>query len=394
MRYRVIDPLELCSSKRLHQNGVHITDFLDSSNFREFLESYQASLIMLMEKYSIPYHTQKILIQQYSKPSLFIQTIGMGTQLTYHWPHSEFKSIIFNDGLLVTQDRYWLPFYPFVAFNESELGGNLSVRINPSFKDSAKISDISPSPLYCVSHNNHFGHFVFDDLPRLYLDLVLFKTHIEEAYIASELSTGIHDLLGLITIKKKWHFEGTTSQNSLVSSSRCLASYITNKVVNIYILRRILSQKQAGLKISSRSVKIFLRRGNLNYNSRIANIKQIKEYLEENGVIVLDPSEIKPLDMIKKMSEATLVFAESGTTSLIASMFTQSKCRVVTFVPDILLYETSHAMLLSGLPYHLFDPRKQDFIIGTPIVKHNIQSSSICSYRVSDCAKFLDNLDG
>ena len=93
----------------------------------------------------------------------------------FYWPNKELKILhLWLDDFILIDNTYWLSSYPFINRDTlSENSYTLSQEANKFTRFSLSHSS------YSFTHNNHFGHFLVDDLPLISLrmdHMVLFLT--------------------------------------------------------------------------------------------------------------------------------------------------------------------------------------------------------------------------
>ena len=91
----------------------------------------------------------------------------------------------------MTNDSYWLKSYPFLEFNE----GASMARLNLKFEEYAYKIQVVDKVLTNPSHNNHFGHFIFDDFPKCFLDKINFNAAIQNPIATTPINKGIREML-------------------------------------------------------------------------------------------------------------------------------------------------------------------------------------------------------
>jgi len=94
----------------------------------------------------------------------------------------------------------------------------------------------------------------------------------------------------------------------------------------------------------------------------------------------------------KILKPYSIVLAESGSTTLVASLATQMHQKVISFSPKRLLQNPTNDMIKSGLPYILSFPYKVFFISGESVLYSPVQSSDVCTYKLSDITKLISEL--
>jgi len=390
-RYKVINPIDLISTTGVHSADVEVVDFLANPSYVRFKANFIKEFMLLCSRYSVQRGAYAYLRNKYSQPSYLVRMKSSGTQVNFRWPNNEIKSMMLSEDLVITAEEYWLPSYPFFVLDRQSGPHGLYLFLNKDCVNSAEFVDLGSEPLYTISHNNHFGHFLFDDLPRIYADSLMYISHISQTPLPCSLAVGILELLNCIDLMELNQTALFEDQPKLgvVKSSNALQSFLTNPIMNIYILDRLFhSTRFRACQPTGQFQRIFLRRGG-SYQSRIDNHVEISNLLVANGCSVVNPSSYSVNALQSKLSSASVIFTEAGTCSLVASLLAPKNCKVVTFVPETLLKNPTDGMIVSGLVYHLVNPAKQEFIVGTPSKPHPVQTSSICYYRPQDVLAHL-----
>ena len=167
----IIDPRSNIGQLIENFPRADIVNFESSYRFSIFKQIFIADLrnFLAINKFN-NYAIRKIL-DRYSADSFFISIKEAGKQVNFYWPNREFKSFTVFDKAIVTNDIFWLESYPFLEIDKE----NYKARLASDFE---KLTDryLINKELTCPSHNNHFGHFIFDDLPRCYLDKINLNT--------------------------------------------------------------------------------------------------------------------------------------------------------------------------------------------------------------------------
>ena len=133
------------------------------SLFRNYKSRVIANIRTSLDRLSIKSDCQDQILQYIEKPSCSINLeCGEATIYSYILSNGESKIFAhFSDSNFTTLDPYWLPYYPFIKSDAN----STFLLISLFFSFSGKLSSFTQ----LVSHNNHFGHFIGDDLLSLLL---------------------------------------------------------------------------------------------------------------------------------------------------------------------------------------------------------------------------------
>ena len=332
----------------------------------------------LLEEYKVPVDIRQEIMRRYIIESKIIQIQAKGVMINFYWPNSELKAVTLMDNYLITDQSYWLQFYPFI---DVKIEKNIMVAtINQEFEKKTRAENLNRNEVTIISHNNHFGHFLFDDYPRLLIDELQFPSHIHRSMESLNLSKGIEDLLVSTIPSISSSSPKTEKDHSLKYSENVLQSFITNPFLNSYIIERKFERiRQLTKGANNTHDKIYIARDG-QYESRIANQEEIKVLLDNEGFIMIDPSKYTTIGLIEKLSKASIIVTESGTSCLVASLYSTKSTTVIALVPEELLSNPSEDMVISGLPYHFATPTKIRLVLGKSIDNHVIQTSKKCVY--------------
>ena len=72
-------------------------------------------------------------------------------------------------------------------------------------------------------------------------------------------------------------------------------------------------------------------------------------------------------DLVSLLASTKIIVSESGTSTLIAQLFSPISTRILSLVPSRLIQEPDAAMTHSGLHYHLAIPCKINFLEGETV---------------------------
>ena len=199
------------------------------------------------------------------------------------------------------------------------------------------------SNLILSSHNNHFGHFVGDDLPLLLLSSC--NMSINSKYLLSTfgpcnkgITRELNDLSqnGRNSIKQNYSF----TYNFRMQSNNCITYSLPRITGRSYLLRQILHlrnetggiQDKFGLPHKGEKYLV-LRLGD--YESRIS-LNTIIEKAKSIGFMVVDLSKLSIHESIAYLKKAKTIICESGSTTLITSITAPPDCHIISLQPDCL----------------------------------------------------------
>ncbi|WP_166015917.1 MULTISPECIES: glycosyltransferase 61 family protein [unclassified Synechococcus] len=291
------------------------------------------------------------------------------------------------DNYLITDQSYWLRFYPFLKLIDNK--GINYAQVSEQFKNIAEINNLGEKNITTIAHNNHFGHFLLDDYPKIILDDLQFPSYIQGSFKLFNLSRGINDLL-VSTLSARSTYKSVVSElnrHNIVESDNILQSFISNPIVNSFIIEQKFNSIRIKMpKETNKNYRIYLARSG-KYESRIKNRKEILELLNRYDFFICDPSQYTSIELIKELSSASIIVTEAGTSCLVASLYAPKTAKIVALVPQELITNPKEDMIISGLPYHLASPQNIKFILGKVVDMHQIQSSQTCLYSPRDIEK-------
>lgn len=322
---------------------------------------------------------------------------GPATVAYFMWGNGEIKILpIWNSKFIIQSDLYWLNSYPFLKA--------IGDRIEPDFqlysiigRQGSPISSNDDSSVFLnVSHNNHFGHFLLDNLPLLNL----LKGPLGAKYGSRSMKAlysygcGIKELLSFVGLSIGNHeildFSTTPGAPFLIEHSECLDIISTSSYVNAYLWRlyylswsRVCDLKQPLGRIA------LLRSGR--FATRVSNRAELEGCLLGNGFKIIDPSSFAISSLVDVLLDADMVVCESGSCTLSAAMFSGKDTRIFSFNPSRLLLNPDAAMVHGGLPYLLPFLDRIEFIHGDTRLPSSIQSSDICNYDLSYLEELIRN---
>lgn len=327
--------------------------------------------------------------------------IGKADIYIYHWDSGEPKVIpIWKPGFLLQEEVYWLNFYPFISKCKDKHEYQIDER---KFK-MYKLPYSEDRGYYLSTHNNHFGHFLLDNLAGL----TLLKGPLSEIS-GDRLFGPIYPSKGGIDELLKWCFEShknilplhATCDKSLNLSNVCYKDVDFIEIAQSSLLSSAFLWEISSYAKLANSVKVkgnhysyektsnvALIRGGI-YESRIYNKIEIITYLQDLKFDIVDPSELAIDDLVARLRRSKVVLAESGSTTLTALFFSSKECKIISLNPARLLLEPDESMIRGGLPYLLAFSHRINFVLGETIVRKPIQSSDIAQYSTCDIKKCL-----
>ena len=382
MDFKIIDHKKIIEGTYGFHGKINITEFEKSKNFQKYKIDFIRQLRILLNKYSVNSVVRKEILGRYEQKSQLIQLRGKGCVLNYYWPNGELKSLALMDRYLITDQPYWLKYYPFIDIINKKDGDY--VEINDQFCKNASIYELNKTKSSLITHNNHFGHFLFDDYPRLVLDDLQFKSYISNSKSPGNLSKGIEDILKNCLKIRITNISDQEGRNSVIKTSNLLTSIATNPIINSYVVMQLFRSYRKGLaKTKSENKKVYLERS-MQYKSRVGNKEELKELLEKENFVRYDPSKYSTMELLEILNDASVIITEAGTSCLVSSLYAPPKCKVLALVPDDLIKNPDKEMIISGLPYHFTNPFNTEFILGKPTCEHKIQSSKQCVYSIEE----------
>lgn len=329
---------------------------------------------------------------------------GPCRNLIFHWPSGEPKLLhIWNDELIITDNTYWLNSFGFLGID----AGMRSCKLTDGGMKLFKEIEDSDSTI-SITHNNHFGHFIVDNLPLLSLLDGPMYTHIKHAnalYSTYNPKQVIKELLQktcpTLNYKLRSDLQAPSfNRGSYTFKSRVNYQIISSSILcNAYLIDQYSKSVRKKEKTNSSAISanqvtprnIFLVRGN-NYLSRVSNIGELKRFLERNDFLIVDPTLVS-LDKLEQiLYSSELVIAESGSTTLNALWFCANTCRIVSLVSDEIIHNTSTPMIHGGLPYILPFLNRINIFIGESVTYSQTQSSNTCVYDCMKLAELLESL--
>lgn len=387
MEYCIIRPTEIVKDEKIFSGQFNVTDFDQSNKYKSYKANFLKYLNIILKKYSVTHDVRSKLLDRYTQPSKFIQLRSDGLMINFNWPSGELKTMILMDKYLITDQLYWLQYYPFIDLVEKEEGSY--IRINKAFEEKAFVYESNDQKMTLITHNNHFGHFFFDDFPRILLDSLQYPAYIAESVRPECLSKGIEDLISTSIPDLSKTNVARKDEMSIIKSNNILQSFITNPILNSYLIKKNFQLHRNKVQETCRQAsKIYIKRSG-KYQSRIKNHDEVLALLESQDFTSCDPSNYSTLELIEKLSNASIIVTEAGTSCLVASLYSPTTAKIIALVPKDLLKCPEEDMIISGLPYHLASPGNIEFVLGEKADQHKIQSSKQCLYSIRNLKKLI-----
>jgi len=252
------------------------------------------------------------------------------------------------------------------------------------------------SEILVASHNDHFGHFILDDLPGLLLlnGPLLSMLGSSHPRLPIKYRPSIIDILtsALKSTRVNEHVDFIDKQVKAVKASNgiLLRNAICHQLIpaspftNAYIWEKLKTRTLDGFSHTSttglaKPGLVFMSRTGI-HKTRIANYNCISKMLAAHGFIELDASKYSIKEYAHVLSACRIIVCEAGSTTLAASMFCSEKAHIISMQSERLLRDTSSGMLLGGLPYCLAFPERLTIVLGKVVNQDPIQSSDLCIY--------------
>lgn len=322
----------------------------------------------------------------------------------YHWPNGEPKLLhIWNNNILLTDNIYWLKSFKFLEVKPDNLTCTFRRSELRTFQTLERFDNT-----ISLTHNDHFGHFVVDNMPLLALlegpfstlipaDKTIYSTYNPKLVIKELLHESnpnlryfIRDDMETPKFKSSSYIFNSTLNYQLISSNVLCNAYLIDKRSKNREIKYSFAEQ--GIEKSNYVPKfIFLVRTN-EYSTRVNNIRELTSFLERLGFIIVDPLATNLTELEKILATSEIVIAESGSTTLNAVWFCSSNCKIVSLVADELIFNTSMPMIYGGLPYILPFLNRIHIFIGESKTQQQTQSSNSCNYNCKELKKLLEKI--
>ncbi|WP_413441549.1 glycosyltransferase 61 family protein [Synechococcus sp. MIT S1220] len=396
----IINPEEI-KDDLLESQDINIIDFDKSSNYRDKKRFYVSKLEKIFTELKFKKSVKMKFMGKYESNSKLIKVYGKSIVYCYTWENGESKFFFVRDNVFITEDIFWLRYYPFLQITNkrSPIDGKyyMDAKINEALFKEIELKEIKKSNAYVIpSHNNHFGHFIGDEFPSLWLEGKISSFWKQKCTYPFKWKRGIEEILNTLCDNFNISpFDTALEKNLNIRSilPNHLSIYLTNPAMKTYLLEMAMAQirkkyKQKTFKGKQRLLMV--RRGK--YKTRINNIKELMHVVCSKYYFnIIDPIEHSFDKLIEMFCNAELIIAESGTSTLQALCLSQEQCKVISLIPKRLVQDTDEEMIESGLPYHLIMPHKISFVLGETIEKHSIQSSDLVNYNLQQIEDCINN---
>ena len=343
---------------------------------------------------------------------------GPADVIIHKWPSSEPKILPLWNGILIQSDPYWLDSYPFLkrSLNSSNITHVPSQREYELqgvslFKGHQPWSACANRNVAAtiISHNNHFGHFISDNLPlyaaigrflKAYCGVLpvkfpfRYRKAILEAlgHYCPELDEGEYPNGMKLTQVINDQPCGTTIMLKMPLVIDVLPSNVlTNSFLSSFLLgnKKLLSEVAVKDKGVSMGLKLFLSRQG-EYSSRIANREEVVSVLKSYGFLIVDPASLTLDRLLYLFAAADVIVSECGSATLNACIFSPRRTRIVSLVPRRLIQDTDDAMTRAGIIYSLGFCDRTVFCMGETVEYSSVQSSDLVYYKTDDIINCFD----
>lgn len=351
--------------------------------------------------YSISANLDAYYQRTYNIPMSAALVRGRCTFLKYSWPNKETKILLLWGGYLICESNlFWLDHYPFLEPQKSIKVNTSSIKEYRLSENLSKLEYLpcSSSFTLSISHNNHFGHFIADDLPLLSLlngplsacvnDFSVFMPHrYEESIIEcvrsyidffNKRSLTVGEVRCSAQQPGSLFMHDFENMHQLTSTSPFVQAFLVDKLI-----RRVRKQILCLDSRHTNSAKYLLLRGG-GYSSRIANLEELLEYATRHSYSLIYPHRHSSKEISQMLSSAAHIITECGSTSLNAYLFSSNTTRITILLPRRLFEHTDEAMLYGGIPYILPFIHRSNLVLGETVAQDLIQTSDIVEYRIGD----------
>ena len=390
-------------------DNPYVEDLITTFAYLDSLKSFKSWRNKLKEHFEdqilhLPNVSQSLINYFYeliNSESSLGMVAGPCCNLIYHWPGGEPKVLhIWDDRALLTDNRYWLDSFQFLKISTDNVSCTFNERELVEFR---KLDDCENT--ISLTHNNHFGHFTVDNLPLLTLlegplaSLLPKSKPLHSNYNPRKV---IKDLIDKGCPSLEYEVRNDFKESLFDKQSYILRSKMNYQVIssnilcNAYLIDRRSKARAISKTLSIKEgrnyqKKIFLIRAN-KYNSRVYNISALSDYLKNLGFIIIDPSALNLVELEQILTSSKIVIAESGSTTLNALWFCSNTAKIISLVPDDLIFNTSIPMIHGGLPYVLPFLDRIHIFIGRSQTHHQTQSSNSCIYDCKSLGTLLKSI--
>jgi len=326
----------------------------------------------------------------------------------YFWPNGEVKIVpCWAPNYTIQPNQFWLDKYPFLKLSHKAPNKcKEEFEIIKELFSYVKGNNESENSYLCATHNNHFGHFLLDNLAPIsllngplgvmgnsfYKPSIPYKEGISELlHFCGAKFIKSYDDIHTASNKREHFCLANIKLTELIPSSIFANAFLWSLIGDRFRDKLILCNEKSSSINKYQPRRVFLKRSG-KYESRISNEAQILECLKDFNFQIIDPSCLSAVDLAVALSNATAIFCESGSTTLNAIFFGNKYAKIFSLNPIRLFRETNDDMLFGGIPYLFAFCNRINFILGETVTKHAVQTSDICSYDVQLIANHLKNL--
>jgi hypothetical protein len=300
--------------------------------------------------------------------------------------------VLFDDKAKGEND-FWLNYYPFLSFDEK----CKHFRLRSDIKvDELKCSEVQSSNYIICSHNGHLGHFIADDLPWM----IAFGASLcaNRLFTCASIGESIRKEMQFINVDYVLATHCDLAKSYAFSCPQIIHGWIYDWALRSFLVRKYIHSREVftapnNSHMSSKEKLLFITRSK-KYGTRITNYEELSEMLDQLGfeACTLDGLTLKETATV--MVNSKLIVAESGTTSLIASICSRIDTSIVSLQPGSIFTSPTPDMVESGLPYISFFHPRISYFLGHEEVCNAIQSSSRSTYSVEELRNYiLEKLD-
>tara|TARA_B100000674_G_scaffold39763_2_gene27708 strand:+ start:18515 stop:19705 length:1191 start_codon:yes stop_codon:yes gene_type:complete len=361
------------------------------SSFRKYRFKYIESLESLFSSELISASTYRSLLNDCNKLHISFICSGEARAFFFFWPNGEVKILQTFGSIAIVDSLFWLQFYPFLRVIHFDR--NVSCDIEVDLNQFDVINSISSTslPFFIPSHNNHFGHFLLDDLPKLGISVDSLFGSSKTSLFPFSWRKSIYDIVASFSLL-------SPSLASVPSTSFSVSSSLVQPCVTSNLLRGFL-QKKVISRIrryhTNKSIPIyshvFITRSGGN-ETRISNYSSLVNLLSSYNFFFLDVSDFSEFDVLSILSNATICVCEPGSATLLAQSYTQEFCKIVSILPKRFVFSPDSSMIESGLCYHFVVPSRTIYCLSESVFLSSIQTSDIIKCNIDHLRYLLETL--
>jgi len=399
-KFLAVKPNEMAGLDLGHGSEIDVSliQLYRLKSFRIYREDYLNSLGRLLKRHRVCASINSWYEGVVTSTSILGSIRGPGRIYLYHWPNGELKTLVKRENIVLVDDSYWLRFYPFLISTQS--GAHTEYSINEDFFKCTSMA--RKGPIEIITHNNHFGHFLYDNLPLL---AGVSPINIGECYgLEYGYKSGIKELLHLLKLKNINNADTFSimpsgsyyASNYMIEASDVVEYFSTSPVINSFLLMRQFRKiRLASANIStshhSCSSRVFLCRNGID-DTRIANRSSLIQLVTERyGFSCINPTGLSEWELLLTLHQADIILCEAGSSTVVASVYSKDTAKLVCLVPERLFLKPTHDMILSGIPYHLIYPQKMNFFTGQTIIPNHTQTSDIVYYDLDGLSALIEH---